>query len=143
MVTKKCLIVKKLYVDRIKLEIKDGSVLEMKYGFENGGIKMVKHINQNEFEKEVLNEGGVVVVDFFATWCGPCKMLVPVLDEVQDEIKNIKIVKIDIDKNADKAAEYGVKNIPTIKIFKNGEEITTNVGFVPKNLLKEMIEKTL
>ena len=102
---------------------------------------MVKHINQDEFEKEVLNEEGVVVVDFFATWCGPCKMLAPVLDEVQDEMKNVKIVKIDIDENSDKASEYGVKNIPTIKIFKNGEEITTNVGFVPKNLLKEMIEK--
>ncbi|PWX45241.1 thioredoxin [Clostridium perfringens] len=102
---------------------------------------MAKHINQDEFEKEVLNEEGVVVVDFFATWCGPCKMLAPVLDEVQDEMKNVKIVKIDIDENSDKASEYGVKNIPTIKIFKNGEEITTNVGFVPKNLLKEMIEK--
>lgn len=104
---------------------------------------MVKHINQDEFEKEVINEEGVVVVDFFATWCGPCKMLAPVLDEVQDEMKNVKIVKIDIDENSDKASEYGVKNIPTIKIFKNGEEITKNVGFVPKNLLKEMIEKTL
>ena len=91
---------------------------------------MVKHINQDEFEKEVLNEEGVVVVDFFATWCGPCKMLAPVLDEVQDEMNNVKIVKIDIDENSDKAYEYGV-------------EITTNVGFVPKNLLKEMIEKTL
>ena len=76
---------------------------------------MVKHINQDEFEKEVLNEEGVVVVDFFATWCGPCKMLAPVLDEVQDEMKNVKIVKIDIDENSDKASEYGVKNIPTIK----------------------------
>ena len=101
---------------------------------------MVNHINDSNFNEEVLNAKGVVVVDFFATWCGPCKMLAPVLDEVQDEINNVKIVKIDID---EKAYEYGVKNIPTIKIFKNGEEITTNVGFVPKNLLKEMIEKTL
>lgn len=104
---------------------------------------MVKHINENEFENEVLKEEGIVVVDFFATWCGPCKMLAPVLDEVQDEMKNVKIVKMDIDENSDKAAEYSVKNIPTIKIFKNGEEVTTNVGFLPKESLKEMIEKTL
>lgn len=104
---------------------------------------MVKHINENEFENEVLKEEGIVVVDFFATWCGPCKMLAPVLDEVQDEMKNVKIVKMDIDENSDKVAEYGVKNIPTIKIFKNGEEVTTNVGFLPKESLKEMIEKTL
>ena len=55
---------------------------------------MVKHINEREFEKEVLKEEGVVVVDFFATWCGPCKMLAPVLEEVQSEVENVKIVKI-------------------------------------------------
>ena len=104
---------------------------------------MAKIINTSQFRGSVEENQGVVVVDFFATWCGPCKILAPVLDEVQDEMKNVKIVKIDIDENSDKASEYGVKNIPTIKIFKNGEEITTNVGFVPKNLLKEMIEKTL
>ena len=104
---------------------------------------MVKHINQDEFEKEVINEEGVVVVDFFATWCGPCKMLAPVLDEVQDEMKNVKIVKVDIDENPNVASEYKVKNIPTIKVFKNGEEITTNVGFLPKGALVEMINKSI
>ncbi len=102
---------------------------------------MVKHINENEFENEVLKGNGVVVVDFFATWCGPCKMLAPVLEEVQDEMKSVKIVKIDIDQNPDAAAEYGVKNIPTIKIFKDGKELTTNVGFMPKESLKDMIKK--
>ncbi|WP_278045737.1 thioredoxin [Clostridium butyricum] len=106
-------------------------------------VKMVKHINEKEFENEVLKGNGVVVVDFFATWCGPCKMLAPVLEEVQDEMKSVKIVKIDIDQNPDAAAEYGVKNIPTIKIFKDGKELTTNVGFMPKESLKDMIKKTL
>mgnify|MGYP001001794583 FL=1 len=104
---------------------------------------MIKHINEKEFNMEVLKEEGIVVVDFFATWCGPCKMLAPVLEDVQEEMKNVKIVKVDIDENPNVASEYKVKNIPTIKIFKNGEEITTNVGFLPKGALVEMINKSI
>lgn len=102
---------------------------------------MIKHISENEFEREVLNEDKLVVVDFFATWCGPCKMLAPILEEVQGELKEVKIVKIDIDKNPNSASKYKVRSIPTIKIFKNGEEVKTNVGFVPKEALISMIEK--
>ncbi|MBX9137236.1 MULTISPECIES: thioredoxin [unclassified Clostridium] len=104
---------------------------------------MIKHINEKEFNMEVLKEEGMVVVDFFATWCGPCKMLAPVLEDVQEEMKNVKIVKVDIDENPNVASEYKVKNIPTIKVFKNGEEITTNVGFLPKGALVEMINKSI
>ncbi|MDU2288667.1 thioredoxin [uncultured Clostridium sp.] len=104
---------------------------------------MIKHINEKEFNMEVLKEEGIVVVDFFATWCGPCKMLAPVLEDVQEEMKNVKIVKVDIDENPNVASEYKVKNIPTIKVFKNGEEITTNVGFLPKGALVEMINKSI
>ncbi|WP_040191571.1 thioredoxin [Clostridium culturomicium] len=102
---------------------------------------MIKHINENEFEREVLNEDKLVVVDFFATWCGPCKMLASILEEIQEELKEVKIVKIDIDKNPNSASKYKVRNIPTIKIFKNGEEVKTNVGFAPKEALISMIEK--
>ncbi len=102
---------------------------------------MIKHINENEFEREVLNEDKLVVVDFFATWCGPCKMLAPILEAVQEELKEVKIVKIDIDQNPNSASRYKVRNIPTIKIFKNGEEVKTNVGFVPKEALISMIER--
>lgn len=104
---------------------------------------MIKHINEKEFNEEVLKENGVVVVDFFATWCGPCKMLAPVLEEVQEEINKVKIVKVDIDENPGLAAEYGVTNIPTIKVFKAGEDIKTNVGFLPKGALVDMINKTI
>lgn len=104
---------------------------------------MIKHINEKEFNMEVLKEEGIVVVDFFATWCGPCKMLAPVLEDVQEEMNNVKIVKVDIDENPNVASEYKVKNIPTIKVFKNGEEITTNVGFLPKGALVEMINKSI
>lgn len=102
---------------------------------------MIKHINENEFEREVLNEDKLVVVDFFATWCGPCKMLASILEEVQEELKEVKIVKIDIDKNPNSASKYKVRNIPTIKIFKNGEEVKNNVGFASKEALISMIEK--
>ena len=104
---------------------------------------MIKQKNEKEFNMEVLKEEGIVVVDFFATWCGPCKMLAPVLEDVQEEMKNVKIVKVDIDENPNVASEYKVKNIPTIKVFKNGEEITTNVGFLPKGALVEMINKSI
>lgn len=101
---------------------------------------MLKHVNEKEFEIEVLNEDKLVVVDFFATWCGPCKMLAPVLEEIQGEMDNVKIVKVDIDENPNLAAQYGVSNIPTIKLFKNGDAITTKVGFAPKDSLVGMIE---
>ena len=104
---------------------------------------MIKHINEKEFDIEVLNENGVVVVDFFANWCGPCNMLAPILEEVQEEMKNIKIVKVDIDKNPNVSQEYRVKSIPTIKIFKNGEELSTNVGFLPKGSLIDIINKII
>lgn len=104
---------------------------------------MIKHLSEREFNGEVLNKEGVVVVDFFAAWCGPCKMLGPVLEEVQEEMSNVKIVKVDIDENQKIAEEYGVTNIPTIKIFKDGKEITTSVGFLPKASLINMIEKSI
>ena len=104
---------------------------------------MIKYINENEFEVEVLKEDGVVVVDFSAAWCGPCKMMAPILEQVQDKIKNVKIIKVDVDENPNLADEYEVRNIPTIKVFKEGEVVSTKVGFLPKASLIEMIEKTL
>ena len=104
---------------------------------------MVQHINEKEFENEVLKKEGVVVVDFFANWCRPCSMLAPVLEEVQSEMGNIKIVKVNIDENQKVAKEYRITNIPTIKIFKNGKEIITRAGFLPKESLIEFIEKTI
>lgn len=104
---------------------------------------MVRHIDEKDFDMEVIKEDGVVVVDFFATWCGPCKMLAPVLDEVQDEVKNVKIVKVDIDENKNLADEYGVKNIPTIKVFKYGKEVITKIGFLPKEVLISLIKENL
>lgn len=104
---------------------------------------MLNHVNDKNFEEEVLKSSGVVVVDFYATWCGPCKMLAPVLEELSQEVPNAKIVKIDVDENPVTANMYKVVNIPTIKIFKDGELVYTKVGFQPKDNLKEAIEEVL
>lgn len=108
-----------------------------------GGRKMLKHINQSEFQSEVLDNSGVVVVDFYADWCGPCKMLAPILEEVQEELSDVKIVKVNVDENPDIANKYGIASIPTIKIFKAGADVNTKVGFMPKEMLKESIEEVL
>lgn len=104
---------------------------------------MVGHIGDSNFEEEVLKAKGVVVVDFFATWCAPCKMLAPVLEEISEEVKEAKIVKIDVDENPLAANLYHVSSIPTIKIFKDGELKDSKVGFQPKEFLKEAIEELI
>ena len=87
---------------------------------------------------ELINEERVLV-DFYATWCGPCRMLSPILDEIVEE-ENIKLVKVDVDKNEDIARRYGIMSIPTIILFKNGEEANKNVGFIGKEELIEFIK---
>lgn len=96
---------------------------------------MVKQINSDEF-KETIKEGKVVV-DLFATWCGPCKMLSPVLDEISEEITTTKFYKIDVDDNEDIAREYNVMSIPTVLVFENGELTNTIVGLKGKEYLVE------
>ena len=104
---------------------------------------MVDHINDGNFEEEVLKAKGVVVVEFFATWCAPCKMLAPILEEISEEVKEAKVVKIDVDENPLAANLYHVSSIPTIKIFKDGELKDSKVGFQPKEFLQEAIEELI
>ena len=104
---------------------------------------MLEHINESEFKKEVLESDKVVVVDFYATWCAPCKMLAPILEELQEEMANVRIVKVDVDENNDLANEYEIQSIPAIKVFKGGKVVESKVGFMPKEALKEMIEGVL
>lgn len=91
---------------------------------------MARIIDSNEFRSIITN--GVVVVDFFATWCGPCKMLTPVIEELSNEMDSVQFVKVDIDKSMDLAQQFKIVSVPTIKIFKDGREVDTIVGFVPK-----------
>lgn len=104
---------------------------------------MVEHVNENEFVSKVIEFDGVAVVDFWAAWCGPCKMIAPIYEEVAAELTNCKFVKVNVDECPSIAGKYQVASIPTIMIFKNGAPAKTLVGFMPKNQLKEAIEKEM
>ena len=101
---------------------------------------MLKHIqNKNEFDS--LVKEGLVLVDFFATWCGPCKMLSPVLEEVANENPNLTVLKIDVDEVGELAANFGIQAIPTLILFKNGEEVAKRMGYQNKNQLLAFINQ--
>jgi len=103
---------------------------------------MVNIVEENEFKNEIKE--GIVVVDFFATWCGPCKMLASLLDELSLEMEGkVKFIKVDVDNSAEIASENNISNIPAMVIFKNGEKKEMIVGFTPKEQIKSKIEPYL
>ena len=105
---------------------------------------MVKEITTNDFNTEVLSQGGVVVVDFYANWCGPCRKLAPILEEVEAELDSkVKFAKINTDDNLEMAKQYQVSGLPTLMIFKNGETVERLVGLMPKSSIITNIEKHL
>lgn len=105
---------------------------------------MVKDITDSDFENEVTNSKETVLVDFWAEWCGPCKMLTPIIEQIAEEMSDkIKIVKMDIDANPEVASSLGIRSIPTMMIFKEGKEIGSKIGALPKNSIKEWIESSL
>ena len=100
-------------------------------------------INENNFHEEVEAHKGLVLLDFFATWCGPCKMLAPVLDALGEEVQDVKICKSDVDEASALAAKFGVQSIPTVVLFRDGEVVDGFVGFRAKEQILPMIEKHL
>ena len=97
------------------------------------------NVNQNSFEKEVLKENLPVLIDFNANWCGPCRMLRPILDEISKEYNNVKIVSINVDDNEDLARKFGIMSIPCLVLIKNGQEVKRSVGLMPKSDLETFI----
>lgn len=101
-------------------------------------------INDNNFEQEVINSNELTIVDFWAPWCGPCRKLGPVLDEVgQDFEGKVKIVKLNTDENLKTAKEYSVSGLPTLLMFKDGKAVERLVGLMPKTSIVSNIEKHL
>jgi thioredoxin 1 len=105
-------------------------------------MSTVSPLSQSEFEEKVLKSDKPVLVDFWAEWCGPCKTLLPVIDEVASDLgENANIFKVNVDENGDLAQKYGVRGIPTLIFFKNGEAAKTLVGVQPKDEIKKSLEE--
>lgn len=100
----------------------------------------VLKINTENFKKEVLEETKTVLVDFYADWCGPCKMLSPIIDEIAQEKQEVKFVKINVDEAQELAREYSIMSIPTLVVIKDGKEKNRTVGLIDKSELLEMLK---
>lgn len=100
----------------------------------------VLHINHESFEKIIAQNGKTVLVDFWATWCGPCRMIAPVLEEVAKERPDVTVCKVDVDEERDLALEYGVSSIPTLLVFRDGKIVNQSIGAMPKERILAMLQ---
>ena len=103
----------------------------------------IKHVTDGDFQAEVLENEHPVLVDFWAPWCGPCRVVAPVLEEIADERENLRIVKLNIDENQQTAANYQILAIPTMVLFRNGQEAKRIQGAMPKKRLEAELEPAL
>lgn len=101
---------------------------------------MIIKLDSENFNKEVIDSDKKVLVDFNADWCGPCRMLGPIVEEVASENDNVKIASLNIDKEDEIAEKYNISSIPCLIVFENGKEIKRSVGFIPKDKVEELIK---
>lgn len=104
----------------------------------------IKHVSDASFEADVMQSGTPVLVDYWAAWCGPCKMIAPLLDEAAEQYKGrVTIAKLNVDDNPETAAKFGVRGIPTLMLFKDGKAVATKVGAMSKSQLSAFLEESL
>ena len=97
-------------------------------------------ITKENFKSEVLDAQGTVLIDFWANWCGPCRMLSPIVDQVAEQHNDVKVGKIDIDAQPELANQFGVMSIPTLIVFKNGQKVNESVGLIPKENVEALLK---
>ncbi len=97
------------------------------------------HLNKNNFHEEVMNSDKPVLLDFWASWCGPCRMVAPILDEIAEERTDIKVCKVNVDEEPELAVQYGIMTIPTLMVVKNGQITAQSAGAKPKNQILAML----
>ena len=96
-------------------------------------------ITKDNFQSEVLDQSGTVLIDFWAEWCGPCRMLSPIIDEVAAGNPSVKVGKVNVDEQQELAAQFGIMSIPTLLVFKNGKKVNESLGLIPKEQVEKLI----
>ncbi|MCH9014682.1 MAG: thioredoxin [Gemmatimonadetes bacterium] len=108
------------------------------------GVTSLVHVTDDVFTEEIEQHDGVAIVDFWATWCGPCQIIAPIIEQLAEDYDGrVKVAKLDVDSNQQTATKFNVRSIPAVLIFKGGEHVDTVVGAVPKQLLVDKIEQHL
>ena len=100
----------------------------------------VVNLNKDNFSKEVLENKGITVIDFWASWCMPCKMLSPIVDEVAEEMQDVTVGKVNIDEQQELARQFGIMSIPTLVVLQDGKEVKRSAGFITKQAMKDMLK---
>jgi thioredoxin 1 len=117
---------------------------KIRFSIRNIGMSLASAVTDASFKDDVLESDVPVLVDFWAPWCGPCRMVAPVVDEIAEQYEGqIKVVKLNTDENPQVASQYGIRSIPTLMIFKGGQRVDMVVGAVPKTTLANTLEKYL